>query len=127
MSKFEKILLGRHWNRKYIPFITIAEHGKKSLNWHYHVLIYDCNFNFLQVQQAFQSVSDQLYLPYEVLYIEPVNDNGVNDYVSKEFDSDVNYHIDSDRIITSEILFNLPYKPITRMPESQKQSQNHEN
>ena len=127
MLKFEKLILGKHWYRKHIPFFVIGEHGKYSLNWHYHVLIYDCPFDFFQVQQVFQKVSFQLHLPQEVLMVKQVYSNGVNSYSSKEFTTDINYHFDSDRIITSEILFNLPYKPITRMPESQKQSQNHEN
>ena len=126
MSTFERLALGRHWNKKHIPFFAIAEHGK-SINWHYHVLIYDCNFNFFQVQYAFQQVSFQLHLPHEVLLVEQVYSNGVNDYTSKEFKANIKKHFDSDRIITSEILFNIPYKSITHIKESQKQPQNHKN
>lgn len=109
MSTFEKILLGRHWNRKYIPFIAIAEHGK-SVNWHYHILIYNCPVSFLKLQSIFDDVITKLNLTHETLYIEPINDTGVNSYTSKEFTADINYHFDSDRIITSEILFGIPYK-----------------
>lgn len=125
MLKFEKLILGKHWYRKHIPFIVIAEHGKTSSNWHYHVLIYDCNFDFFQVQYAFQQVSFQLHLPHEVLLVEQVYSNGVNGYTSKEFKSDFNYHFDTDRIITSEILFDLPRKSPTHIPQSQNQVQNH--
>ena len=124
MLKFEKLILGKHWYRKHIPFIVIAEHGKTSSKWHYHVLIYDCNFNFFQVQQVFQQVSEQLRLPHEVLLVKPIYSNGVNGYSSKEIVSDLHYHFDTDRIITSEILFDLPRKSPTHIPQSQKQVQN---
>lgn len=125
MLMFERILLGRHWNRKHIPFISIAENGKSD-NWHYHILIYDCPFNFLSVQRVIDDISIKLNLPHEVLFIEPVNDNGAANYVSKEFISDINNYFDSDRITTSEILFNLSLESTKRVRESQKQSQNHE-
>ncbi len=124
MLKFEKLILGKHWYRKHIPFIVIAEHGKTSSNWHYHVLIYDCKFDFFQVRQVFQQVSFQLRLPHEVLLVKPIYSNGVNGYSSKEIVSDLHYHFDTDRIITSEILFDLPRKSPTHIPQSQKQSQN---
>lgn len=119
MSTFEKILLGRHWNRKHIPFFIVAERGK-SINWHYHALIYECPFNFFEIQMVFSMVSTQLNLPHEVLYIEPVNNDGAYSYTSKEFKANINYHFDSDRIITSEILFNLTYKPLNPTRESQR-------
>lgn len=126
MSNFEKILLGRHWNRKHIPFVAIAEQGK-SIHWHYHVLIYDCPFDFFTVQKVFQQVSFQLHLPHEVLLVKLIYSNGVNGYSSKEFKADIKNHFDSDRIITSEILFDLPRKSPTHIQKSQKQSQNHRN
>ena len=127
MSNLEKMLLGRHWNRKYIPFVAIAEHGKISSNWHYHVLIYNCPFDLATMQLVTQGVLIKLCLPHETLHIETVNDDGINSYSSKEFTADVNYHFDSDRIITSEILFDLPPKSLTHIPQSQNQVQNHRN
>lgn len=126
MSTVEKMLLGRHWNRKHIPFIAVAEHGK-SVNWHYHILIYNCPFNFFEIQSVIQNVSSRLNLPPEVLHIEPVNDEGGCSYPTKEFKSNINYHIDSDRIITSEYLFDLSRKSQTHIPQSQNQVQNHGN
>lgn len=120
MLDFEKLLLGKHWYRKHIPFIVMAEHGKYSVNWHYHVLIYDCPFDLFKMQDVTQSVLIKLGLPHETLHIESVNDDGVNSYTSKEIIADINYHFDSDRIITSEILFNLQHKSSKPIPDSQK-------
>lgn len=110
MLNFEKLLLGKHWNRKHVPFIAVAEHGKISSNWHYHVLIYDCLFDLSTMQSVTQAVLIKLGLSHETLLIKSVNDNGVNAYLSKEIIADINYHFDSDRIITSEFLFNLESK-----------------
>lgn len=109
MSCFERLILKRHWNRKHIPFIAITEHGQ-SENWHYHIYIYNCNYDFLYIQDVIDKVLDQLNLYEEVLHIEPILTSGVYNYTSKEITSDINYHFDSNRIITSEILFNIPYK-----------------
>lgn len=122
MSNFEKILLGRHWNRKHIPFVAIAEQGK-SIHWHYHVLIYDCPFDLATMQSVTQAILIKQGLPHETLHIETVFDAGVNSYSSKEFKADIKNHFDSDRIITSEILFDLAYKPISHITEMQKQHQ----
>ena len=124
MQRFEKNILGRHWNRKHIPFIAIAEHGK-SPNWHYHVLIYNCPLSFLGVQLKTHEILSDLNLPSETLYIEPVNNSGACGYTSKEFIADSNFHFDSDRIITSEILFNLSHKSSEYAQNQQKQPQNH--
>lgn len=109
MLKFEQLSLKRHWNKKHIPFIAIAEQGKSS-HWHYHIYIYNCPFRFLKIQQIFDDVSKFFNFPHEVMYIEPILTNNVYPYTSKEIIADINYHFDSDRIITSEFLFNLESK-----------------
>lgn len=116
MLKFEKLSLKRHWNKKHIPFIAFSEHGK-ARTWHYHVYIYNCSFSFFKIKSIINDVSTELNLPHEVLHIEPILTTGVYPYTSKEIISDINYHFDSDRIITSEYLFNL--SP-TYIPQSQK-------
>jgi len=124
MIEFEQFSLKRHWNRKHIPFIAIAEHGK-ARTWHYHIYIYNCHFNFLTIQSIIKNVSTELNLPHEVLHIEPILTTGVYPYTSKEIIADINYHFDSDRIITSEYLFNLPPKSSMYIPQSQNRVQNH--
>lgn len=111
MLKFEQLSLKRHWNKKHIPFIAFSEHGKAK-TWHYHIYIYNCSFDFLKIQSIINDVSTVLNLPHEVLHIEPILTTGVYPYTSKELKSNINYHIDSDRIITSEFLFNLPHKSL---------------
>lgn len=116
MLTFERLLWGRHWNRKHTPFIAVAEHGKLSFNWHYHILIYNCSFNLFQLQSVFDTLLFKLNLPHETIDLKPVITFGVNSYSSKEIFADVNGHFDTDRIITSEILFNLPHKSTTNIP-----------
>jgi hypothetical protein len=41
--------------------------------------------------------------------LKPIITFGVNSYVSKEIFCDINSHFDTDRITTSEILFNIPH------------------
>lgn len=123
MLNFERLSLKRHWNHNHIPFIAFSEQGKSS-HWHYHIYIYNCPFNFLQIQSIIHDLLTKLNLPHETLHIEPILTNDVYSYTSKEFKANINYHFDSDRIITSEILFNIPYKSITHIKESQKQPQN---
>ncbi len=119
MRAFEIDLLGRHWNRKHIPFIVVAEKGK-STHWHYHILIYDCPFNFFQVQLIFHNIVDKYNLTKETIDVRPIITSGVNSYASKEFKADIKNHFDSDRIITSEILFNLSSKQKGHILQSQK-------
>lgn len=109
MLKFEQLSLKRHWNKKHIPFIAIAEQGKSS-HWHYHIYIYNCPFRFLKIQQIFDDVSTLCDFPRDVIFVEPILTNNVYPYTSKEIIADINYHFDSDRIITSEFLFNLESK-----------------
>lgn len=116
MSNFEKLLLGRHWNRKHIPFVAVAEHGK-SVHWHYHIYVYDCPFTPFEMQLTVHNLLVKLGLPKETLDIKPILTPGVYSYSSKEIIADINYHFDSDRIITSEILFNLQRKSPTHTKE----------
>lgn len=119
MSIFERLLWGRHWNRKHTPFIAIAENGKLSFNWHYHILIYNCPFNFFQLQRVLDTLLTILNLTPETINLKPVITFGVNDYSFKEIFADVNGHFDTDRIITSEILFNLAHKSTQNTPNNQ--------
>lgn len=114
MFNLEKLLLGRHWNRKHIPFVAVAEHGK-SVHWHYHIYVYDCPFTPFEMQQKVHNLLEKLGLPQETLDIKPILTSGVYSYTSKEFITDVNYHFDSNRIITSEILFDLQRKSSTHI------------
>lgn len=120
MSTFERLLWGRHWNRKHTPFITIAENGKTSFNWHYHILIYNCPFNLFQLHTVFDILLTKLHLPHETINLKPIITFGVNSYVSKEIFCDINSHFDTDRIITSEILFNIPHSSTPNIPNHQK-------
>ena len=119
MSTFERLLWGRHWNRKHTPFIAIAENGKLSFNWHYHILIYNCPFNLFQLQCVLDTLLTILNLTPETINLKPVITFGVNRYSSKEFFADIDGHFDTDRIITSEILFNLVHPSAKSAPNHQ--------
>lgn len=123
MLNFERLSLKRHWNHNHIPFIAFSEQGK-SLHWHYHIYIYNCSFSYLKMQLIINDLLTKLNLPKETLHIEPILTPGVYQYTSKEIITDINYHFDSDRIITSEFLFNIPHKTTEHTPEPQKHTQN---
>ncbi|MBR1606021.1 MAG: hypothetical protein IJ660_07965, partial [Alphaproteobacteria bacterium] len=85
MIKFERYLLGRHWNRKHLPFIGFAERGL-SQEWHFHLL-----FNHREVtdQELLNAVFDaniRRDLPGYCLELLPIIDDviRVEGYVTKE-------------------------------------------
>lgn len=118
MLNFERRIHGRHWNRKKTPFIAFAEHGR-SPSWHYHIFFYNNNFSTYDFQVAFEYVSNKMKLPKETIFVEKIYDAGVYPYISKEIITDFNGHFDTDRIITTDILFET-YK--TQSKSQQKRS-----
>lgn len=110
MAKFESFLIGRHWNKKHLPFITFAEKGK-GLSWHYHLLINSGKYTTNQLQTALDKASHQLNLPTELICLEEItNSERLCTYCLKEVSFYQNNKIDTNRIISSSMLFCLENK-----------------
>ena len=110
MSAFEYRLLGRHWHKKHLPFIATAEKGHEEA-WHYHILFNQQNFSDTELNTAIFKTMIALQLPLYSLVLKPITDykDYVVSYCSKEMRviSDI---IDTDRIVPSHVLFNIPVK-----------------
>ena len=111
MKIFEKSLLNRHWNKHHLPFIVFAENGASD-DWHYHILLNRGKFTEQELQNAILKTTITLGLPFYCLQLEPIvkNEDNVKSYSMKEMKISWNSKFDSDRIILSADLFNLPYK-----------------
>ena len=111
MKTFEKKLLGRHWNKHHIPFIAFAEKGA-GFEWHYHILFNHDKFTEQDLQSAILSTTNILKLPAYCLDLKPIESqpDTVIAYCLKEMKIYNNNSFDSDRIILSHDLFQLPHK-----------------
>ena len=111
MIKFERYLLGRHWNRKHLPFIGFAERGL-SQEWHFHLLFNHREFTDQELLNAVFDANIRRDLPGYCLELLPIIDDviRVERYVTKELYIKDFGQFDSDRIILSHDLFHLPYK-----------------
>lgn len=111
MKIFEKKLLGRHWNKHHIPFIAFAEKGA-GFEWHYHILFNHGKFTEQDLQNAILSTTGILKLPAYCLDLKPIENqpDTVIAYCIKEIKIYDNNSFDSDRIIFSHDLFQLPHK-----------------
>lgn len=111
MKTFEKKLLGRHWNKHHIPFIAFAEKGA-GFEWHYHILFNHDKFTEQDLQSAILSATGTLKLPAYCVDLKPIENqpDTVIAYCIKEMKIYNNNSFDSDRIILSHDLFQLPHK-----------------
>lgn len=107
MTKFEYCLIGRYWNKKHLPFIAFAEKGKGS-SWHYHLLINSGKYTTTQLQTALDNAANKLNLPTELINLQEItNPEKLYTYCLKEIKLYKNNKIDTNRIISSSMLFNL--------------------
>ncbi len=111
VRNFERCLVGRHWNRNPVHFIGIFELGLNRV-WHLHLLLWAQKYTMAEIQKAVDTVSQRLHLTdrtIDVVEIDRTPDH-LNSYVVKEICSDTSGHFDGDRLTSSEIMFNLPYR-----------------
>lgn len=107
MAKFEYCLIGRYWNKKHLPFIAFAEKGKGS-SWHYHLLINSGKYTTTQLQTALDNAANKLNLPTELINLQEItNPEKLYTYCLKEIKLYKNDKIDTDRIISSSMLFGI--------------------
>lgn len=110
MAKFEYCLIGRYWNKKHLPFIAFAEKGKGS-SWHYHLLINSGKYTTTQLQTALDNAANKLNLPTELINLQEItNPEKLYTYCLKEIKLYKNDKIDTDRIISSSMLFGIENK-----------------
>ena len=108
IKRFEKELVGRHWNKKPVHFIGIAELGDFHI-WHLNLLLWSFQYTDEQLQTAVTKTSKYMNLDKGVMDIQPIEYTRyrLNGYNSKELKSDDKFHMDSNRIFSSDMLFYL--------------------
>lgn len=108
MSRFEYHLLqSRYWNKKHIPFTVIAEKGY-STNWHFHILIDLKQYDWKHINEVIEKTTYDLKMSNEIIHIRDFTKIGES-YSTKEIYIN-NQKVQTDRIIPSNVLFNIPVK-----------------
>lgn len=109
MVRFQKILVKNNWHKKHLKFITIAEPHAND-DWHFHTLFNSEVFNTYRLQDALDSITKQLKLPKDCLYLTEIIDNPefLPEYITKEIIVRYYGHFDSSVLILSHNLFGLP-------------------
>ena len=113
LASFEYRLIGRSWHKKHLFFIAISEHGH-SEKWHYHILFNQGKYQESDIQLALLKTASALHLPLYSLYLKRIETKAdyVTTYTTKEIKIRDYKQFDSQRIIPSTVLFDLPYKAI---------------
>lgn len=108
VKRFEKELVGRHWNKHPVHFLGIAESGDFHI-WHWNLLLEASTYTDTELQNAVKSTTNYMKLDIKTMDLQPINQTKevLNGYVVKELQASKTFHIDSDRIFTSKTLFNL--------------------
>jgi len=108
VKRFEKELIGRHWNKHPVHFLGIAESGDYHI-WHWNLLLEASKYTDTELQNAVTSTTNYMKLDLKTMDLQPINRTKevLNGYVVKELQANKTFHIDSDRIFTSKTLFNL--------------------
>ena len=111
----ERELLGKHWIRKTYLLTGFLEQGR-DLTWHSHILLTCKNHTLEQVQDALDRVGETYRLVRRTSKVPDIKVEQIRDldkvcgYCLKQVGRDRKTHIDIDRFITSETIFNLPCK-----------------
>lgn len=111
MRHFEKSLVGRHWNRNPVHFVGTAELGKNKI-WHLHLLLWAQKYTDEKIVAAVANVTQKLELTDRTINVQAINRTPhiLNGYITKEITADNLGHFNTDRLIFSEMLFNLPHQ-----------------
>lgn len=109
MKHFQRQLLGPRWNKKTLPFFSIAERNTDGSGWHFHILIYDCRFNIRALQTALNKTVKTMKLTQETFDLKRIRKTPHRAYLYcvKTIRADSKGHYDSGVITTAEALFNI--------------------
>lgn len=110
MARFETNLIKRNWNKHHLPFIAFAEKGK-GVSWHYHILLNSGKYTTDDLEKALDKSCDKNKFPRELICLEEITDSQkLHTYCTKELKITNNGKIDTDRMIFSNVLFNIENK-----------------
>ena len=113
LKRFQKCLKKNHWNKNPLPMICIAEKNQWS-GYHYHILIYDCEYTTEQLQSALDRTEKDLRLTHQTFELEPITftPEHLYSYCVKQIKTE---HDIKERISTTSTIFNVltkkPKKP----------------
>jgi len=117
LKRFQKCLKRNHWNKNPLPMICIAERNICA-GYHFHILIYDCQYTMEQLQSALDRTEYDLRLTHQTFELKPITftPERLYFYCVKQIQTE---HDIKDRISTTSTLFNIPEK---RQPKHCTQS-----
>lgn len=116
LKRFQKCLKRNHWNKHPLPMICIAEKNQWS-GYHYHILIYDCEYTTEQLQAALDRTEKDLHLTHQTFELEPITftPEQLYSYCVKQIKTE---HDLKERISTTSTIFNVstkkPKKPVKK-------------
>ena len=108
VKRFEKELVGRHWEKQPVHFVGIAEWGDFHI-WHWNLLLWAFQYTDEQLQTAITKTLKYMKLDEKVMKIKPIEYTRyrLNGYNSKELKADRKNHCYSNRVFFSNTLFYL--------------------
>lgn len=121
LKKFEKVLIGKKWTKKHLPFIMFAENHHGYSTWHYHILFNGDKFSEKQLKSAVYWTKLDLKLANYTIDLRKgaCTPKRLRDYCTKELKVKYMDEIETDRIIFSDVLFGIQDK-YRFMPCTQK-------
>lgn len=108
IKRFEKELVGRYWHKRPVRFVGIAEQGNFHI-WHWNLLLSAFKYTDIEMVNAVTKTTNYMKLDSKTMNIQPIKPENerLSDYCVKELTVNFNFHVNSDRIFTSETLFYL--------------------
>ena len=105
---FEKALIGRAWHKHPLHFVGLAELGRHKV-WHWHLLLWAQEYTDEQLQNAVKKTIKSMNLTEKRLHLCPIEytPDYLNDYCVKETVVNSRGHINTDRFICSDVLFDF--------------------
>ena len=121
LKRFQKCLRRNHWNKNPLPMICIAERNTWA-GWHFHILIYDCQYTTEQLQAALDRTVCNLNLTHHTFELEPITftPEHLYFYCVKQIKTE---HDMDERISTTHTLFNITEKKRQKQPAKQTKKQ----
>lgn len=112
LKKFEKVLVGRNWKKKHLPFVMFAENHYGYSSWHYHLLFNGGKYTQKELQNAIYKTKLDLKMSDYTMDLrkETYTPNNLRDYCTKELKVRYMDEVETDRIIISDVLFYIENK-----------------
>ena len=114
LKRFQKCLKRNHWNRNPLPMICVAEKNQWS-GYHYHILIYNCEYTTEQLQAALDRTEKDFRLTKQTFELKPITFTPEHLYLYCVKQIKTEHNI-KGRISTTSTIFNISEKRHKKQP-----------